>query len=1194
MRRIHKLDKNNLFLDRKLSSCLAIALAVATGCLTAMAPRSAFAQANAGITGTITDSSGAVVAGASVTITNQSTSVSSKLVSSSAGIYAIKGLNPGQYTITVDAPGFKNEVERAVNVDVSSVATVDITLSAGATSQTVEVNSGEIALNTTQPQIGSTVENEVIAALPNEVSGRGRQVDQLQFLAPGTAGSTFSHRIGGGVDFEEEILYNGIPVAQPETEGYTTNFNPPFEMVQEFTVERSTFAAQFGLGMGALTYQMSSGTNRYHGDLFEINRNSFFDSVGFFNGPYWNANNPHNNPPVDHENNYGFSVGGPISIPKLYDGRNRTFGYYSQEWYKLNNENTNPATFPSLQEMGLGGSGDFDFSDYVDGNGTVIPIIDPTTGAQFNGCNGAQPNVICANRLSPNSAILLKLLPTARQVGNGPGGFKNNTPYVPYPIPTTQHVWGFTIDQLLTQRQSVHFSMWHNHFEQDSFGSAPFVLPPNPLNSLGYFPAQGSTYLLTYNNALTPQLATTLGFGWIGEINDQYYILKGDNYSFPGVQDGVQMPNVTFDGQTGYTQWGQGGANAGSINRKLGIAIVNNWVWTKGRQTLNMGGEFRRSYQDDNEEQTAGGQFNFSQRTTSLAGPNLNTYGNAFASFILGDVDNANRANSLEERLRNLVLSPYIQDDIKVSPKLTVNVGVRWDIMVPFTENHNNIVFFNPYGTDAHYATASGTPIPGAATKFGNCTGCAGYNRASTHFAHFGPRVGFAYKLNDKSVIQAGFAVAFLNGGAYEYGTSKVAVNYGNLLTGVFKRNTTGTPIPAFGSWDTNILPDPPATPFNTGLGAGSQIDAFSENDGFAPYAQQWNVNYQRQIPYNMFFKAAWLGNRVIHLPSQLNKIDQLDPKYLSLGSQLGLQYSTGAAQAAGFALPYMNFVNDFGGSGTVAQALEPYPQYSYIFNNFEGSGTTYFQSMQLELDKRFSDGLAFLTGYTLSHQMDNTSSGFSSFANGGINKYDQKPEWAISSNNSLQTLKISGTYELPIGPGKHFFPNHGISGQLLGGWQVAWILDYESGIPLGVTQNGSPFPNGFYRPIRVPGVSYNFGHYNSRALKQFLSGTPEPIFNAAAFTDSPPYTLSTLPRNIGALKQPAFYNENLNARKKFFFGDRFTFILQVDYFNAFNRQLFNGPDTNVDDSTFGQVTGRGNNASPGNRQGQVTFRLEF
>ena len=226
---------------------------------------------------------------------------------------------------------------------------------------------------------------------------------------------------------------------------------------------------------------------------------------------------------------------------------------------------------------------------------------------------------------------------------------------------------------------------------------------------------------------------------------------------------------------------------------------MNNWLWSKGRNTFNIGGEFRRAYQDDNEEQTEGGHFNFSPAQTSTAptDPNFANDGNAFASFLLGLPDSTNRSNSQELELRNLDLSPYVQDDIKITPKLTLNLGVRWDIQVPFTENHNLIVFFDPDkpGTDP---AAGG--IPGSATKFGNCTGCAGFNRADTHFGHFGPRFGFAYELNSKTVIQGGLDVAFLDGGAYEYGTSKVAVNYGNLLTGSFARPTTGSNTSSIGS----------------------------------------------------------------------------------------------------------------------------------------------------------------------------------------------------------------------------------------------------------------------------------------------------------------------------------------------------------------------------------------------------------
>ena len=1150
-------------------------------CLILVAPQVVRGQASAGITGTVTDSSGAVIEGANVTITNQATSAPTHTVTSSAGSYTVRGLIPGRYNVDVQAKGFKKAVHNDVTIEVSTTATIDVMVTTGDATETVQVTADQIALNTTQPELGSTIEPAVVAALPVEVSGRGRQVDALQFMAPGTTGDTFSHRVSGGVDFEQEIVYNGIPAPQPETEGYTTNFNPPFELVQEYRVERSTFSAQFGLGQGALTYQMKSGGNKYHGDAFEINRNSFFDSVGFFNGPAWDKANTRNKPPTDHENNYGFAIGGPIWIPHVYDGHNKTFGFYTQEWYKQNNENTSVSTVPTaIEKTG-------DFSDYVDGStGNLIPIFDPLTGQQFQ-CNG-RLNVICPNRISPLSATLIPSIPNPDRTGSGIGGLDSNKSFTPFINPHIQHVWGFSVDHNLTPTQTIHYSEWRNSFSNYSFDNNPLVIAPNPLNSMKFEPALGSVFLLNYSNTVSSHLVATAGIGWIGEINNQFNQTK---LNFPAVTGGTIPPNITFDGNHTPTSWGTSGAWLRSINRKLGIAVVNNWLWMKGRNTFNMGAEFRRSYQDDNEEQTEGGHFNFSQRTTSLhdsGDPNFGKYGSAFASFLLGIPDSANRSNSQELRLRNWDLSPYLQDDIKLSPKLTLNVGLRWDMQAPFTENNNLIVFFN----QDKPGTFPGSNIAGSATKFGNCTGCAGFNRADISFKHFGPRLGFAYKLNDKTVVQGGLNIAFLNGGAYEYGTAKVAVNYSNLLTGSFTRSSTGSYTSSFGSWDTSAIPPTVPTPFSPGLGAGNQINAFSKKDGYAPYSQQWNLNIQRELPYNMLLTAAYVGNRIIHLPSQMNEINQLDPKYLSLGSKLADTFKAGDTSVDGVALPYNNFVKDFGGSATVAQALVPYPQYSKIFNNFEAFGTTYYQGGQVEIDKRFSNGLSFLAGYTLSRLMDNTSSGFSSFTAGGINKYNQKPEWAVSSSDETQTFKATGTYELPIGPGKKYLNNH-TTGNILGGWQVGWILDYESGTAFGVNENGSPFPNGFNRPDRNPSVGLSTASYN-RARDHFVGKTTvAQMFNPAGFSLTPSqYVIGNAKRNYPELRNPPTYRESLNARKHFYMGDRFQGILTVDYFNAFNRTRFNGPDTNASNGTFGQVKDQGSQIS--NRQGQVSFRLEF
>ncbi len=1133
------------------------------------------AQASAGLTGTVTDAGGSVISGAAVKIVARGTGITTTRVTTSAGTYSIIGLLPDRYDVTVEAPGFSKSVQNNVNVDVSTTATVNFSLVAGGASETVEVTANSIALNTTQPQLGTTIEPIVVAALPNEVSGRGRQIDQLQFLAPGTTGNTFSHRISGGVDFEQEILYNGIAFPQPETEGYTTNVNPPFEMVSEFRVERTTFAAQFGLGQGVLTYQMATGTNRYHGDLFEILKNTAFDSAGFFQGKVWGQNGK---PPVDKQNNYGFTVGGPLSIPHLYDARDKTFFHYSQEWFKLVRENTGISTVPTaLQKTG-------NFTDYVDGTGKLIPIFDPLTGQQFV-CNGVL-NVICPSRFSAASVALLQYLPNPDRPGTN-GGLDQNKNFAPLPLDNIQHVFGFTLDHTLTKKQNIHYSQWRNTYTNSDFDNPPFVLAPNPLSSERYFPTIGSGFLLNYSNSVTSNLVTTAGVGWFGEINNQFNLLK---YSTPLVAGSIVPPNITFGGQHGPTPWGTSGANTGSVNRKLGITAVNNWLWSKGRQTFNIGGEFRRTYQDDNEEQTAGGHFNFSNHETSTpdsTNPNFGNYGSGFASFLLGLPDSANRSNSQELRLRNVSLSPYVQDDIKLNPKLTVNIGLRWDIQVPFTENNNLIVFLNPTAPNPHADN-----LPGAATQFGNCTGCAGYTRANTHFTHFGPRLGAAYQLNNKTVLQGGFSIAFLNGGAYEYGTSKVAVNYGNLLVGSYTRNSTGSNQSAYGQWDNNPLPNPQPSALNPALGVGTQINAFSRNDGYAPYSQQWSFNVQRQLPRDIFFTAAWVGNRVIHLPSQLNKPNQLDPKYLALTSDLTLRFDTGNAQAHGYKLPYANFVNDFGGSANVAQSLAPFPQYSNVFNNFEASGTSYYQGFQLEAEKRYTNGLSFLLGYTLSRSYDNASSGFSSFSNGALNKYNQKAEYTISSADSPNTLKASGVYDLPIGPGKKYLNNKGLVGQAVGGWQIGFILDYEQGTPFGVGSNVPGIPGNGNRPNRVASVPLKTASYQIE--RDFFLGkrSNAQIYDPAAFQNTPSYVIGNAVRNYSELRYPSYANEDFDLHKKFFFGERFSGTLKFDLFNAFNRTQFNGPDNNSNDANFGQAVFTGQNN--GNRRGQLEIRLEF
>ncbi len=1121
------------------------------------------AQASSGITGTITDTSGAVVPNANVVITNNAKGTAITRVSDSAGTYSVTGLVPGLYTITVTAPGFSKTVQNNVNVEVTVQATIDIHLAAGETNQTVEVTSNLIALNTTQPELGTTIEPAVVAALPVAIGGgRTRQIDQLQFLAPGTQGDTFSHRVNGGIDFESEILYNGIPAPQSETAGYTTNFNPPFELINEFRVERSTFSAKYGLAQGAVTYQTASGTNALHGDAFYINRNEYFDARGFFN----------NRTPIDRENDYGFTVGGPVVIPHVYNGKDKTFFLFALDFGKSNSTNTNLGTVPTaLQKTG-------NFSDYVDSTGAVIPIYDPLTGQQFPG------NIIPQARFSALSNSIIPSIPDPDRPG-----LVNNKNAIANAYPLVQHTWGFTIDHNINSKQSLHFAEWRNTFTSSGFDQAPIVPTTNLLQSLRYYPNVGSVWLLNYVDAITSNLVLTAGASWIGEINNQETLKTGVN--FPGVVPNFRenvFPNITFDGSNAPTQYGTGGGNSGSVNRKLGLAGVVSLQWVKGHNTFTFGGEARRSYQDDNECQFCGGQFNFSQRNTANPAA-LGSTGSSFASFLLGQVDSAQRIFANELRLRNLLIAPYIQDDIKFTPKLTVNLGLRWDIALPFTENSNQIVFLDPNAPNP----AAGN-LPGIATQFSNAKG--GVTRADIHFLNFGPRIGLAYSINEKTVIQAGYNISYLNGGAYEYGTSKVATTYGNLLQGSYTASSIGSTQAAYGSWDARPLPAPPNQAVGPTLGIGQRIEAFNpKTAGRMPYLQQWNFNVQRQLPWNTFLQVAYIGNHALHLPGQLDPPSQGNPAVLlPYGPLLKAGINSPAAIAAGIQTPYAGFATDLGPNATVARALSPFPQYNEVFNNFDTTGVANYNGLQTSLEKRFSNGLSFLTSYTLSKTLTNADTAFATFAGFPVNKYNKYPEYVVSNNDVTHNAKVSGTYELPIGPGKSFVNNKGITGQILGGVQVGFILQYVTGTPIGPGENNNnPLgcANCGNRPDRNSAVKLSGSSYTG--LGTFANGrSTHRIYNPAAFvSNSSGYTLGNAYRNYGEVRNPGFYQEDVKASKKFALGERVNFILEMNYFNLLNRVRFNGPNNNVDDSNYGYVTSGQNN---GPRQGQISGRVTF
>lgn len=1191
------------------------------------------AQALSGMTGTVTDSTGAVIPDAKVTVTNNATGVMSDTVTSSAGSYSITDLIPGIYTVRIEKAGFKSSVHNSVYVDPAKKSNINAILQAGAVSESMEVTAHAITLETEQPELGTTIETKMVQEIPVQIGGVnggvgnvGRQIDDYLFLAPGVQGGEFSHRINGGVDFQNEVLFNGIPAIQAETQGFQSFINPPFEMVNEFKVLGSVFSAQYGLAQGVAAYQFASGTNALHGDVFEILRNDFFDAPGA--NPPVQFTDPngvvHKKVPVDKEHNFGGSIGGPVFIPHVYDGRNKTFFYTTIERYQLNQSTGNPMTVPTaLEKTG-------DFTDYPfplftpAGNWTPPPGCPLTLGVAIPG------NIIPSSCLSQTSLGLLKFLPDPNLPGSGAPVQQNLSSQVGV-IPIRQTSWGFSIDHNLTQTQRLHGSFWRDKTTNPACcDNNAFYPADNPLTGLNPQLRLGTGVFLSYSNTLTNHLVMTAGAGWMGEINNQFNAIT--NFNFPGAAGSTSLPAIFFDGPVPNQPdtWAQ--SRTFSINRKLGISFANNYLYTRGRHTWNFGWEMRRAYQNDHECQQCAGNIHFASISTSNGVPagggpaDVTNTGSAFASFLLGVVDNADRHFTSNTKLRNFYIAPYVQDNIKITSRLTVDVGLRWDIMRPFTENSNNIVFFDPLRPNpAIISTSTGEPLPGAANKFGTCQDCAGFNHADIHWRTFSPRLGFAYQINDKTVLLSGYALNFLNTGASEFGSHKVANDYGQQLDGTFVSAPGNLSTPGFGEWDNNPIPSPGLTPFSPTINLGTgNLHMFGRDPSKPGYSQAWNVGIQRELPKNMFLSVSYVANRAVHMPSALNYPNYVPAEFLALGPLLDDAWTcTGtitpscpvagnvqaALQAAGFGqipaghtgeglfAPYITFGDDWGTDANVRRALRQFPQYRGMAFNFDSSGTVTYNALQVQAQKRFVAGVSFLVAYTLSRTMSNTDTAFPTFNSSALNKFDPKSEWSIASNDQTHILSISGIYELPIGPGKPFLNKGGaVAKNLLGGWQISGVAGYSSGQPFGIAASGTPLFGGSNRANINKGVPFDLNWHN------YYTFGAKPILNPAAFSDPFDFAIGNSPRNITSLRNPHNLNESIGLGKHLYFGERVSAELRMEFFNIFNRmQICGGPNQNgsldsniADGSSFGLINGGGVCQNNRPRQGQAFFKITF
>src|SRR6201996_2518479 len=594
------------------------------------------AQANTGLTGRVTDPSGAAIPGAHITFVNEATGIRTQAAASSVGLYTAN-LTAGTYDIRVEAAGFKQFEQTHVVVEVGAEATDDIKLTMGSVDQTVEVSSlNTIHMDTTDPQLDSVLPTEEVTDLPLEINGYMRQITSFATLAPGVRNGQYgSVTIEGGASGQINSAgnyYNGVQLDTASD----INSDPPYEMVDQFRVIRNAFSSRYGMVQGAVDYNMHSGTNKLHGDAFFITRNSVFDSAGFFPSRFDSTGKAL--APIDDEKDWGGTIGGPVVLPKIYNGHNKTFFLFSIDIFNKN-QAAATASGVSIGSVPTPAMKNGDFSKFVDTKGNLIPIYDPQTGQQFQ-CNG-QLNVICPDRIDPLSKSLLQYIPDPNATGTNFGLQGNAKPAIAS-VPNQNRAWGVTVNHQLSQSQNIAFTWWRNHYFVTQEENAPIVPATNPLTGQEDLTDNANIWLANYSKIMRPNLVMTAGFAAQNKFQTNQN--ANNNVSFPGVLNSNTMPYISFNGQEAPTNWGN--SNSSLVRYYVdnkGWNFFNNWMWNKGRHTLNFGGEFHH-YWETTLSNYSSGHFSFSQHETSIPDPsnvNFSQYGSSFASFLLGLPDSA-------------------------------------------------------------------------------------------------------------------------------------------------------------------------------------------------------------------------------------------------------------------------------------------------------------------------------------------------------------------------------------------------------------------------------------------------------------------------------------------------------------------------------------------------------------------------
>jgi len=980
----------------------------------------AWAQAGGTLTGTVRDQSGAAVAGANLTLTSTATQVNWNTVTTESGSYTIPTLPPGTYDLTAVSGGFKRSTERGILIQVATTTTFDLALQVGAATESIDVHADVKQIESDTSQVGNQVSQNLVQDLPLQVSGQLRSPVQFVELTPGFTGSLpnsptsqLSFKLNGGQEGGSDVLVDGISISLTHP-NLQMNYGVGTDAVSEFTVLTGGFEAQYGRTVGGVVDLVTkSGTNQLHGTGYEIMRNMDLDANGWWNN-YTGAAKGR-----DTQNDFGAEVAGPVWIPKIYNGKNKTFFMFNTEFYRYKSTGNGLTTVPDASWV------KGDFSNLLQPT-TVLGQIQPAhtiydwTTCTPGPCQAFPGNIIPANREDAVIAKAAKYWPTP-QTSDVYNNFMQNSYQT-----TNANMFTAKIDENFSPSQRLSGS-WSYDDRPVTAGSnlGDIFTTENPTQYTHYYRAN-------YVSIISPTLINqfTAGFSTThrAEVNMLSTLNKdlAAQLGLKGVSS-AQLPSFIQSGGYGVTTDPD---SADSIFIDNSFEANDNVSWNKGKHSLKFGLDFRALQFNTPQEAYSSGRFLFNpQQTSNLIDANS---GFANASMFLGAAQQAWIPTPQEVGMRLKYYGAYVQDDIKVSSKLTVNLGLRWDVTTPVTEAWNRLSWMNETIGNPGAVTSGGTQLSGAYQFAGTGTGRTGTKTPqSIYWKAFAPRLGFAYALTPTTVIRSAYGIYYapiiVNGFAQVESTG-----FSNSCRISAAGNTTA-PIIQPGTMTGYPCVQPPFIDPTISNGALGGSPSTILNDTVEPgRIQSWNIDIQHQLAKNFMLDVAYVGSHADHLQAEQRAPNQLPVSDLSYGPCLGVLVTQQAGNPAcagkpTVATPYTNFANDWGSGATVGQALRPFPQYSdlQLDNAEEGNpfGFYTYEALQVKLEKRFSGGLTFHAAYAWAKTLTNADGiyppegGWNTQDNSSMqNNYNASAEKSLSAQDIPQWFVLGYTYELPIG----------------------------------------------------------------------------------------------------------------------------------------------------------------------------------